>query len=339
MTALIDNQNTFTASSHQVFRGLVGDIGGTNARFAVVERGGGQTKLTDFKTFETHGYNDLYAVIDDYLSGLDARPNFDFSVAAVAGPVVDGSIKFTNLDWLVTESELGKRTGARKARLINDLASIAYSLPHLTDEDARTIGPVKTSKPGPMSVMGAGTGFGASVLINGPHGPCCLSTESGHPSWAPVNDFEREIHRFLSKKYGRVTIEMVLSGPGLVNLYQAITFVRGEPTLDLTPAQITHLDGPDAQGSRYTVETFLDILASVCGDLALFHGATGGMFIAGGITPKLMHYIDETRFRARMEAKAPMTALVETIPSRVITHAYAALVGAANALTDAEIAS
>jgi len=322
-----------------MFRGLVGDIGGTNARFAVAERTGGQTRLSDFKTFETHGYNDLYAVIDDYLNGLDERPAFDFSVAAVAGPVVDGSIKFTNLDWLVTETELARHTGARKTRLINDLASIAYSLPHLTDEDARTIGPVKTAKPGPLSVMGAGTGFGASVLIDGPHGPYCLSTESGHPSWAPVNDFEREIHRFLSRKHGRVTIEMVLSGPGLVNLYQAITFVRGEPTLDLTPAQITHLDGPDAQGSRYTVETFLDILASVCGDLALFHGATGGMFIAGGITPKLMHHIDEARFRARMEAKAPMTALVETIPSRIITHAYAALVGAANALTENEIGS
>ncbi|MFT3997614.1 MAG: glucokinase [Asticcacaulis sp.] len=336
MTALFDNQTTFATSS-QVFKGLVGDIGGTNARFAIAERGGGQTKLSEFKSFETHGYDNLYAVIDDYLGGLSARPEFDFAVAAVAGPVVDGSIQFTNLDWLVTETELARHTGARKSRLINDLASIAYSLPHLTEDDTRLLGPVRTAKAGPMSVMGAGTGFGASVLVNGPYGPYCLSTESGHASWAPVNDFEREIHRFLTRKHGRVTVEMVLSGPGLVNLYQAVTFVRGEPTLDLTPAQITHLDGPDAQGSRYTVETFLDILASVCGDLALFHGATAGMYIAGGITPKLLRYIDETRFRARMEAKAPMTDLVETIPSRVITHPYAALVGAANALTDAEI--
>jgi glucokinase len=336
MTALFDNQTTFSASS-QVFRGLVGDIGGTNARFAIAERGGGQTKLTEFKSFHTDGYKDLYAVIDDYFGGLSGRPDLDFSVIAVAGPVNDGAIKFTNLDWLVTETELAHHTSARKVRLINDYAGLAYALPHLQDEDTRRIGPLREGKGNVHAVMGAGTGFGASVLVGGPYGPYCLSTESGHASWAPVNDFERELHRFLSKKHGRVTIEMVLSGPGLVNLYKAVTNVRGEPTLELTPAQITHLDGPDAQGSRYTVETFLDILASVAGDLSLCHGATAGLFIAGGIAPKLAKYIDEARFRARMEAKVPLVSYVEAIPSRIITHECAALIGAANALTDAEI--
>ncbi|ESQ79576.1 glucokinase [Asticcacaulis sp. YBE204] len=334
MTAHFDSQTTLESSSAQNFKGLVGDIGGTNARFAIAERVGGTATLSGFRTFETDDYPDLYAVIEDYLKPLGERPDFDFATLAVAGPVVDGAIKFTNLDWVVTETELAKCTGAATTRLINDLASIAYALPHLKDEDCHLIGGVRDGESKTLSVMGAGTGFGAAVLVEG---RTCLSTESGHASWAPVNDFERDIHKFLSKKYGRVTIEMVLSGPGLVHLYEAITFVRGEPTLNLTPAQITNLDGPDAQGSRYTVETFFDILASVCGDLALFHGATGGMYIAGGITPKLIKYLDATRFRARMEAKAPMTALVEAIPSRVITHPYAALVGAANALTDAEI--
>ncbi|MDC7683646.1 glucokinase [Asticcacaulis sp. BYS171W] len=318
----------------ETFRGLVGDIGGTNARFAIAERAGGTATLSGVKVFETDDYPDLYAVIDAYFEQAGGQTDLDFAVLAVAGPVVDGEIHFTNLDWVVSEVELAKRTGARTTRLINDLAAIAYALPHLTDADCHLLGTVREGESKTLSVMGAGTGFGAAVLVEG---RTCLSTESGHASWAPVNDFERDIHKFLSKKYGRVTIEMVLSGPGLVHLYEAITFVRGEPTLDLTPAQITNLDGPDAQGSRYTVETFFDILGSVCGDLALLHGATGGMYIAGGITPKLIKYLDEGRFRARMEAKAPMATLVESIPSRVITHPYPALVGAANALTEREI--
>lgn len=130
---------------------------------------------------------------------------------------------------------------------------------------------------------------------------------------------------------------MLLSGPGLVNLYQALCFVRGEKALEMTPAQITNLDGPDGQGCRHTVETFLDIMASVCGDLALCHGATAGMFIAGGIAPRLIRFIDEARFRARMEAKLPMVDLVASIPSRIITHPKAALIGAAHALSDHEL--
>lgn len=336
MTAIFDSQTTIAAST-QVFKGLVGDIGGTNARFAIAERSAGDTRLHDFKSYETDDYPDLYAVIADYFKQIGGRPELDFAVVAVAGPVVNGAIKFTNLDWLVTEVELAKCTAAKKARLINDYAALAYALPHLKEADCKTIGKVSQGTGQTYAVMGAGTGFGASVLVGGPYGPYCLSTESGHASWAPVNDFEGEIHKFLRKKYGRVTIEMVLSGPGLVNLYQAISFVRGERALEMTPAQITHLEGDDAQGCRYTVEAFLDILASVTGDMALYHGATAGMFIAGGIAPRLIKHIDEARFRARLESKAPMTALVEAIPSRIITHECAALIGSANALTDAEV--
>ena len=324
-------------SSGRTLRGLVGDIGGTNARFAVAERVDGKTQLSNFKSLECADYKDVYAALNGYFAMIGERPDFDYTCVAVAGPVKDGAIKFTNLEWLVREDLLKETTRARHSRLINDYAALAYALPHLADADVKTIGSVKKGFGDVHAVMGAGTGFGASVLVGGPYGPYALSTESGHISFAPVNDYEADIHRFLRKKYGRVTIEMLLSGPGLVNLYQAICSVRGEPAEDLTPAQITHLEGDDATGSRYTVEAFLDIMASVCGDLALAHGATSGMFMAGGIAPRLIKHIDEFRFRARMEAKAPMTAMVSAIPSSIIIHPYAALLGSANALTDAEI--
>ncbi len=320
-----------------VLRGLVGDIGGTNARFAIAERIDGQTRLGNFKSLECADYKDCYDALRGYFADIGGRPELDFAVVAVAGPVKDGAIKFTNLDWTMREDLLGQTTAGRHARLINDYAALAYALPHLSFEDTKTIGPVTRGFGNVHAVMGAGTGFGASVLVGGRYGPYCLSTESGHASFAPVNDYEVEIHRFLRRRHGRVTVEMLLSGPGLVNLYQAIAAIRGEQALDLTPAQITHLEGDDAQGCRYTVEAFLDILASVCGDLALCHGAVSGMFIAGGIAPRLIKSIDEVRFRARMEAKAPLAHMVAAIPSRIIIHPYAALIGAANALTEAEI--
>jgi len=318
-------------------RGLVGDIGGTNARFAVAERKDGKTTLSHFKSLECAAYKDVYDALRGYFAMTGETANFDYTAVAVAGPVKDGRIKFTNLAWEVREDLLAQTIGARHAKLLNDYAGLAFALPHLTQDDTRTIGPVREGFGNVHAVMGAGTGFGASVLIGGEFGPYCLSTESGHVSFAPVNDYESEIWHFLRKKYGRVTVEMLLSGPGLINLYQAISAIRGEKAEDLTPAQITHLDGPDATGSRYTVEAFLDILASVCGDLALAHGAVSGMFIAGGVAPRLITHIDETRFRARMEAKQPLQEMVAAIPSRIIIHPYAALLGSANALTDAQI--
>ena len=318
-------------------RGLVGDIGGTNARFAIAERKDGKTRLAHFKSLETADHADFYAALTAYFELVGEKPGFDYACVAVAGPVKDGAIKFTNLDWEVREDRLAQVAGAKTAKLINDYAALAYCLPHLSDSDTKTIGPVRTGFGDVHAVMGAGTGFGASVLVGGPYGPYCLSTESGHISFAPVNDYETEMLRFLRRKHGRVTVEMMLSGPGLVNLYQAIASIRGEVAEDLTPAQITHLEGDDAQGCRYTVEAFLDIMASVCGDLALAHGATSGMFIAGGIAPRLIKHIDELRFRARMEAKAPMAGLVASIPSSIIIHPYAALLGSANALTDHQI--
>ncbi len=323
--------------TNRVLRGLVGDIGGTNARFAIAERKSDKTALANFKSLECGEYKDVYAALTAYFGMIGGKPDLDYACVAVAGPVKDGAIKFTNLDWLVREDLLAQTTGARKARLINDYAGLAFALPHLEDKDIKVIGSVTKGFGNVHAVMGAGTGFGASVLVGGAYGPYCLSTESGHISFAPVNDYESEILRFLRRKHGRVTVEMLLSGPGLVNLYQAISSVRGEPAEDLSPAQITHLEGDDATGSRYTVEAFLDILASVCGDLALAHGATSGMFIAGGIAPRLLKHIDALRFRARMEAKAPLAAMVAAIPSSVIIHPYAALLGSANALTDAEI--
>lgn len=317
--------------------GLVGDIGGTNARFAVATRSGEDVDLDHCQTLECSGVKDFHEAISTYSRHIGGLPKLDFAVVAVAGPVKNGTIKFTNLDWLITEHDLADTTKAPKVKLINDYAALAYCLPYLTDEHTRTIGPATKGFGAAWSVFGPGTGFGASVLVGGSSGPYCLSTETGHISFAPVNDFEVEILSFLQRKSGRATLEMILSGQGIVNLYQAICAICGEQAGELTPAQITNLEGGGGPQCRATVEAFLDILASTCGELALIHGATSGVYIAGGIAPRLMHLIDAKRFRARMEAKAPMGDMVAMIPSRIIIHPYPALLGAAEALSEQAI--
>ena len=321
----------------KTLQGLVGDIGGTNARFALVTRTATDSHLDHITAMQCEDFDNVQAVLKAYFKGLVQTPQIDFVVLAIAGPVKDGAIKVTNLDWVVTETDLKLTTGAKTARLINDYAALSYCLPHLKPADIHQIGPVSQGYGHVHAVMGAGTGFGASVLVSDGGHPLCLSTESGHATYAPTNDFETQIHAILRKKYGRVTIEHILSGPGLVNLYKAIAQINGDTALGLSPAEITDLDGPDSKGCRQTVDSFLDILASVCGDLALYHGATSGMSIAGGIVPRLIPVMDAVRFRARMEAKAPLQSMVAAIPSRVITYPYAALMGAAHALGDHEI--
>lgn len=314
--------------------GLVGDVGGTNARFAVARVYGEDTHLDHVHSLACASYDTFYDVLDGYFARFEDMPKFDFAILAVAGPVRDGEIRFTNLDWAVREAELRKATGAPVVRLINDYAALAHGLPHLRDRDYHTIGAVNDGYGDVYAVMGAGTGFGASVLLNSPNGPACLSTESGHVAFSPVGDLELEVDRVLRRKLGRVTVEHILSGNGLVNLYAALSEVRGETPRDLTAAQITNCE---EGGSRETVDVFWDVMASVAGDFVLSHGATAGVFIAGGIAPKVMKYLDDARFRRRMEDKPPMSSMVRGVPSRIITHEWPALVGAANALTQQEV--
>ena len=311
--------------------GLVGDVGGTNARFAIARRYGEETHLSHCQSLSTADFPDIYAALNSYFAGLPEFPRLDFAILAVAGPVRDGEIHFTNLDWVVREDELRQVTGAGIVKLINDYAALAYCLPHLHATDFHAIGGAVDGYGDVFAVMGAGTGFGASVLIDSPVGAVCLPTESGHIAFSPVGELEIAVDQVMRRKFGRVTVEMLLSGVGLVNLYQAICEVRGEMPCDLTPAEVTNVDGHDASGCIDTIMTFWDIMASVCGDFVLSHGATAGVYLAGGIAPKLMKHIDPVRFRARMEDKAPLSAMVRGVPSRIITHPYPALIGAANA--------
>jgi glucokinase len=251
----------------------------------------------------------------------------------VAGPVVDGEIQFTNNSWRVSEGELFVAFEFQFVRLINDFAAQALAAPLLPADTLRRIGPdIQGADFAPLVVMGAGTGFGAAGLARSERGDVEVAGEGGHGAFAPVDETEIEILRILSRRFGRTSIERILSGPGLFNLYGALAELRGTPATLADEAAVTAAaERGDALASE-TLDRFCAILGSVAGDLALTYGARGGVFISGGLAPRMADRLETGDFRRRFEAKGRMSGFMAQIPTTLIQHPYAALVGAARAL-------
>ncbi len=310
-----------------LYKGLVGDIGGTNARLAMVDEDG---HLRHPKTYATKDYGSLTEIVATYLETAMGRKRPERVVLAVAGPLVDGEIELTNIDWRISEGELVGAFEFEKVRLLNDFGAQALAAPHLPADSLRRIGPdLRPSPTCPIVVVGAGTGFGVAGLVHSDRGDLVLQAEGGHASFAPSDDVEIEIFRILKARFGRVSIERILSGAGMVDLYAALCELAGE-TPHLTTAQAI-TTSKDAQALA-TVARFCAILGSVAGDIALTYGARGGVYIAGGIAPQIQDPLMQGDFRARFEAKGRMSSYMADIPTTLITHPYAALVGAARAL-------
>ena len=312
--------------------GLVGDIGGTNARFAWID--------LRYPTSGPQGALDLrardHATVQDaiaaYLAqaGLEGRPAH--AVLAVAGPVENGSIRFTNMDWAFSEADL-TAGGFTSARLINDFAALAHAAANLSAEAVRSIGGPETApRDQPIAVLGAGTGFGVSALARDGGNEAVLATEGGHIAFAPVDEVEIEVLKRLTARFGRVSVERILSGPGLCNLHRALSEVEGRDETVDDPAALTERAAAGDNAARATVERFCAIFGSVAGDLALALGAKGGVFIAGGIAASIIDQLERSRFRARFEDKGRFKGYMQAIPTRVIIRPHAALIGAAQVL-------
>lgn len=313
--------------------GLVGDIGGTNARFALAAFDGGRVQLIDPQIYQC---TDFASAEEAALSYLAAHPRRrpPAAVLAVAGPIANGSASFTNVNWRVSQAAFSKRVQLNTTRLINDYAALALSAPMLTDQDYRHLGPETPGDPDQtIAILGAGTGFGASALVRHDGAQTVLTTEGGHMGFAPGDDVEIEVLKILRKRFGRVSVERVLSGPGLLNLHLALSEIEGRPGDCDSPSAVTaKAKAGDAAAVR-TVERFCGILGSVAGDFALAYGARGGVFIAGGVAAHLQDTLSAGDFRRRFEAKGRFESYLAGIPTRLILHAHtAALLGAARAL-------
>jgi glucokinase len=311
---------------------LVGDIGGTNARFAVAEPTSGRPRLTGFKSLLCQDYPSLEDAIAAYFAGQPEALRPSTAVIAVAGPVTDGAITFTNLGWKVSETSLKKALGFSTATLINDYTALALAAPVLSGEDLHYIGPETHGRAdGTIAMIGAGTGFGASALVRDGRAEAVLTTEGGHIGYAPTDELEAEIWRILALKFGRVSIERVMSGPGLKNVYCALLELEGVKRECETPDVVSKLaDSGDPLAVR-AVQLFCEMMGSVAGDFALAYGALGGVFIAGGVAPNLMAHLEKSEFRRRFESKGRFEAYLRAIPSAVVVQPHAALLGAARA--------
>jgi glucokinase len=311
--------------------GLVADIGGTNARFALVETDGDRKRLLDMQQLACADYPTFEDSLATYLKRVGAAPRS--GVVAVAGAVKNNTVRFTNLNWHITPESL-TQSGFPGVRLINDYAAQALALPLLDRQRLFPMGPHDAPHDGTLAVMGPGSGLGVAALIRQPGGEDMpLATEGGHADFAAVDDVEMEIVRILTARHGRASVELLLSGSGLCRLHELLMLLGGKKNETLSASDISERGLAGDWDCRETLLRFCAILGSVSGDIALTLGATGGVFIAGGIAPRILKILEVSRFRERFEAKAPMVSWLKAVPSLIITDTNSALLGAARVLT------
>ena len=252
----------------------------------------------------------------------------DEAILAAAGPVDGGRCVLTNAAWVIDSSELKRRFGFRSVRLLNDHEAAAWSLGRLAPSDTVLIGPDTPGPGAPMALLGPGTGLGMACYLPGsPRGRAIVS-EGGHATLAASSDREAALIAVLRRQFAHVSAERVLSGPGLVNLYQAIASVDRVDVVPRKAVEVTRaaLDGSCAT-CRKALDAFCSFLGSVAGDIALLFGARGGVFIGGGIVPPLASHLRGTDFRQRFEAKGRFQGYLAAVPVRIITRPDPAFLG------------
>lgn len=324
---VIDVQNVATRSPDPGPTTLVGDIGGTNARFALFGSGRPESR----RVYQCADFAEARLAIEAYLAEIRS-PRPRHIALAVAGPVFEGSIAFTNNGWQISEREL-LESGFERARLVNDFAALAIAIDNVPLEELLWLGGPRESLPHATTVvLGPGTGFGVAALVRDRGTQAIATTEGGHVAFAPCDDEEMEVLRVLRRQFARVSVERILSGPGLASLHQALAVVDGRMQEPLEAAEINRRARAGDESCLRTTKRFCAILGSVAGDYALAYGARGGVCIAGGVAEKMADLIIASEFRQRFEDKGRFTAYAQGIPTWLLNSTDAALIGAAHAL-------
>jgi glucokinase len=314
--------------------GLVGDIGATNARFALVEPDG---NMTPARVYALNDHASLADALDAYLAEESRRSPPAQAVLAVASPVTGDQVTLTNHPWTFSIEAVRRRYGLRRLRVLNDFAATALAIPHLGISDRVQIGRGAPVEGAPAGLIGPGTGLGVSLLIPTPGGGMPIEGEGGHVTMAAADARESAVLELMRARYDHVSAERVLSGPGLVNLYNALCELAGMPAASFKPAQITNpRTWSEDVRTRDATAMFCAMLGTVAGNLALTYGARGGVYIAGGIVPRLGPTFERSEFRARFEAKGRLRSYLVAIPTYLIVRPIPALLGAAALLKTGE---
>jgi glucokinase len=302
---------------------LLGDIGGTHVRLAIYAG----ARLGPVERLDVAAYADLPQAAAAFVARQARGDRITSAFLAVAGPVENGRCENVNSGWVIDAQTVQSCSGFASVRLLNDFEAIAWSLRRLAPNDILTIGGGHAQPNAPMVVTGAGTGFGIAAFLPG-EGGLVIPSEGGHANLPANSDREDAVIGLLRRQFGRVSAERALSGPGLQNLYRAIAELDRADVSDRSAAEITRaaLAGT-CPVSKAALDMFCAMLGTVAGDLALLFRARGGVCLAGGIVPRIAHYLAHSEFRARFEGKGRVRAYLEAIPTSVIVHSDPAFVG------------
>ena len=316
---------------------LAGDVGGTNTRLAGFEVAGGALVPRVTKTYPSHAHPSLEAIVEAFVRELPGP--VAHACFGVAGPVLDDRVQAVNIPWSVEGRSLAARLGLSRLVLINDLEANAWGLAALGPGDVAVLQAGRPVATGNAAVVAAGTGLGEAGLVwdGRRHRP--FPTEAGHADWAPQDERQIALWRFLAAEFGHVSVERVLSGPGLHNIYRFLRDVEGLPEPPGLGAALAAGDpapviaGAGLEGRaeicRQALEIFAAIYGAEAGNLGLRVLATAGVYLGGGIAPRILPALRGPAFRAALLAKGRLRSVVEAIPVLVILNDQTALLGAA----------
>lgn len=313
---------------------LVADIGGTNARFALIFDDLGKPMYE--QVLSCVDFTGPVAAIEHYLASIASKVgviSLREAALAIANPITGDWVKMTNHTWEFSIEKSRLALGLERLLLLNDFTALALSLPRIDSSELRQVGTGKPASDSPLALIGPGTGLGMSGLIPSPGGWIPLQGEGGHASFSPADAYEAEILEIVRREYPHVSTERLVSGKGLPNLYAAIAELDGLTVQRISPAEITNL--AIEQGDPHSVKVmnaFCAMLGTAAANLVLNLGARGGVYVGGGIVPRLGDFFDRSPFRQRFEERGRFSEYLAEIPSYVITAKTPALMGAAEAL-------
>jgi len=316
---------------------LAGDIGGTNARLAFFDVMNGQFRLVSASVFPSREYAGLDQIVSKFVETSKLHP--DAACFGVPGPVRSGRVETSNLPWVIESARLADELNLKKTVLINDLEANAWGIATLGPEDVVSLNQVKGNPVGNQAVISAGTGLGEAGMCWDGSQHRIFASEGGHSDFAPRNELEIELFRYLSGRYGHVSYERVVSGPGLVNVFHFLRdsgrgtepqwltdqMAHGDPAAAISRAA---LDGACALCEQ-ALDLFVSVFAAEAGNLALKIMATGGVYLGGGIAPKMLTKLSGPLFMHAFVGKGRIQPLLEAMPVKVITNDKTALMGAA----------
>lgn len=308
---------------------LVADVGGTNTRLALFDEATGEFReLVQFTNAEFHS---LESVIEQWLGGLGESAPSRACIAAAAPPGGD-QVRMVNVGWSFSRRELAARFGLHEFTMLNDFEANAHALPHLADGDVTRVHPGGDTANTTLATVGPGTGLGGATLRWSGGLPFASASEPGHTGLSPGSELELEIFRRLLPRHGNIYAELLVSGAGLARLYTTIAAINGLQDATLTPPEVSAgaLSGDD-ELCVTALQTFCALLGSACGDFVLDNGAYGGLYIAGGIIPRMIPFLGDSEFLSRFQGKGAMQEHLERVPVYVITTGQPGLIGAAHA--------